>query len=79
MWVNLPGGAEMKWLGVMVMALLLDGCSTYQYRATPSKTQYINLYNKDGTRKSYGTVTGDGYIQMFNPDGSRGQYGNVGR
>lgn len=71
----------MKWLAVMVMALVLlvGGCSTYQYGATPSRTQYINLYNKDGSRNSYGKVTGDGYIQMFNPDGSRGQYGNVGR
>ncbi len=69
----------MKWFGVMVMGLLLVGCSTYQYRATPSRTQSIDLYNADGSRKAYGHLDGSGYFQLFSPSGNRLGYGRVGK
>jgi len=63
---------------LMVLTLMVAGCSTYQYSASRSRTQYINLYHKDGTRKSYGTVK-DGHINLYNPNGTRNSYGTVGR
>ena len=62
----------------MLLALLVAGCSSsYQYGATRSQKQYLNLYDASGRRKAYGTVSGDGYIQMFAPNGSRRSYGNI--
>ncbi len=66
---------------MMLGGVMLAGCAPYysgSARPLASQTQYINLYHKDGTRKSYGTVK-DGYINLYNPDGTRNSYGTVGR
>ena len=63
----------------MLLALLVAGCAPYAGAArspTSSSRQYIETFNPDGTRRSYGYVE-DGYIQTFNPDGSRREYGTV--
>ncbi len=69
----------MKWLAVMVMAMASVGCASPYTGATrsPSSRQYIDLYNVDGSRKAYGTVTEGGYIQLFSPSGERLQWGTV--
>ena len=62
----------------MLLALLVAGCAPYSgsARLPRSERQYIETFNPDGTRRSYGYVEG-GYIQMFNPDGSRREVGTV--
>ncbi len=60
-----------------LLALLVAGCSSsYQYRATRSQKQYLNLYDNAGNRKAYGFIEG-GYFETFRPNGSRRSYGTI--
>ena len=65
---------------LLVGGVMVAGCGAPYYsgstRHPSSKTQYINLYHKDGTRKSYGTVK-NGYINLYHPDGTRKSYGTI--
>ncbi len=64
---------------MVIGGVMLAGCAPYysgSARHPRSERQYIETFNPDGTRRSYGYVEG-GYIQMFAPDGSRRSYGTI--
>ncbi len=63
---------------VTMITVFVAGCAPYSgsARLPRSERQYIETFNPDGTRRSYGYVEG-GYIQTFNPDGTRREYGTV--
>lgn len=69
-----------RWAILIVVCLSMAGCAGYsgysEAARPPSSRRYIETFNADGTRRSWGYVE-DGQVQLFNVDGSRREVGTV--